>query len=461
MQLTDEPDLAHGCALASMRKRRSEPLAEAICVLTCDHDREPNRYCAASLRSSLAAMICAGCAEEVGDGLGVCPSCAGEPLLAGRYRIDAIEQIDALGTTYRATRVADEASVWLRELPFRRGPGDPGPALEREAERLAALRHPALPTWIEHFLDREGRSGSLWLVQAQVSATPLALLARERPFEASDVLARLELLAELLAYLHARSPAIVHGSISPSSVVEQAEGQLLVIGFNAIGPDRQISPATGSGVQSVARSMASMAPEQFFGRAAPATDVWGLGLIAVVLLTGATPLELRDPEHRLLWRERVAVDSSLAELLDAMLDRSPEARPSADELRRRIAGLRRSLRPTLRIEVGAIDPDDDRPLAIAGSIGARQAGDSSSTPTRTHVVRETRRPVRRTRRSPSSDDVPVMRPADLSRELSQAYRATEQLVGRERRRLTAARLTIVLAVALVTAFVVWASLLSP
>lgn len=53
-----------------------------------------------------------------------------------------------------------------------------------------------------------------------------------------------------------------------------------------------------------------------------------------------------------------------------------------------------------------------------------------------------------------------MRPADLSRELSQAFRATEQLIGRERRRMTAARLTFVLGVALVTALVVWLTLIA-
>jgi serine/threonine protein kinase len=410
-------------------------------------------------------MICAECAEEVDDGVPRCPACGGEPLLGARHRIDAIEQVDALGTTYRATRVADATPLWLRELPFRRGPGDPGSALEHEAQRLATLQHPALPSWIEHFVRRDGRSGALWLVQAGVAGTPLARLARERSFDESELLARLELLADLLRYLHGQTPAIVHGGLAPSTVIEQraskaSEVRLLVVGFNAIGTDRQIPPATGSGGQAVARVMASVAPEQFFGRVEPATDVWGLGLIAIVLLTGSTPLELRDAEHRLLWRERVAVDESLAELLEAMLDPEPGRRPSADELCKRIAALRRSQRATVRIHRNEVfDRDGDRPAAIAGSIGTRSSESdsrpSSSRPTQTRVVRESPRPVRRTRRSPSSDDVPVMRPADLSRELSQAFHATEQLLGRARRRMTAARVAIVLAVALVTALAVW------
>lgn len=418
-------------------------------------------------------MICAGCAEEVDDGLRRCPACSGDPLLGARHRIEAIEQVDALGTTYRATRVADATPVWLRELPFRRGPDDPGSSLEHEAERLAKLQHPALPSWIEHFVRREGRTGSLWLVQAAVVGTPLARLARERSFDESELLARLEPLAQLLRYLHGQTPPVVHGGITPSSVFEPTREpadpseplRLLLVGFNAIGTDRQISPATGSGVQAVARVMAGMAPEQFFGRAEPATDIWGLGLIAIVLATGSTPLELRDPEHRLHWRDRVALDESLADLLDAMLDRDPERRPGADELCKRIAGLRRSRRATVRLPRDElVDRDADRPIAMAGSIGACSpefdSQPSNSKLARTHVVRETARPIRRTRRSPSSEDVPIMRPADLSRELSQAFHVTEQLIGRKRRRVTAARMLLVLGVAVATALAVWLVLYS-
>jgi serine/threonine protein kinase len=412
-------------------------------------------------------MICAGCAEEVDDSLRQCPACSGDPLLGGRHRIEAIEQIDALGTTYRATRVADATPVWLRELPFRRGPDDPGASLEQVAQQLATLQHPALPTWIEHFVRRDGRTGALWLVQAAVAGAPLARLARERSFDETELLGRLEQLAELLRYLHGQTPPIVHGGITPSSVIERTTGepgQLMLVGFNAIGTDRQISPATGSGVQAVARVMASMAPEQFFGRADPATDVWGLGLIAIVLLTGSTPLELRDADHRLLWRDRVAIDESLAELLDLMLERDPLRRPDADELCKRIAGLRRSKRATVRIPRDEISSRGaDRPSAIAGSIGARSPGSdtANSRPARTHVVRDAPRPIRRTRRSVTSEDAPVMRPADLSRELSQAFHATEQLIGRERRRVTAARVMLVLTVALITALAVWLGLLAP
>lgn len=53
-----------------------------------------------------------------------------------------------------------------------------------------------------------------------------------------------------------------------------------------------------------------------------------------------------------------------------------------------------------------------------------------------------------------------MRPADLSRELSQAVHATAQLDGRKRRRVTAARVIVVLVVALITVLTLWLVLLA-
>jgi hypothetical protein len=87
-----------------------------------------------------------------------------------------------------------------------------------------------------------------------------------------------------------------------------------------------------------------MAPEQFTGRFAPASDVYALGVILYELLHGdppfmGTPGELArqhlndvpdvDPDLPGDWRL----------LLGEMLDKRPETRPSAAEAGRRLAGL--------------------------------------------------------------------------------------------------------------------------
>lgn len=406
-------------------------------------------------------MICAECAEEVGEDLPRCPLCGGEPLLAGRLRLDAIEQLDALGTTYRATRIADATTLWLRELPFRRGGGDLGSALDREARRLAGLRHPGLPVWSEHFVRHEGRMGALWLAQVQQPGAVLTRVLQQGPIEEIELYRRLESLAGVLAYLHGQTPPVVHGGVSPSSVIELEEGRWMLVGFNAIGTEREIGPASGSGVQSVARAMANMAPEQFFGRADPATDVWGLGLIAVVMLTGCQAIELRDAEHRFSWHDRVAIDPSFVRLLDELLQPEPSKRPSAAEVSDRVAALRRAQLSTLRLPREALDlrePRDDRPAPVVGSIRAKR-GSEPDAPRAARPASQSpmqpRRPSRRSRRSDSNDDVPVMRPADLSRELSMAHRATEELLERARRRRVAGRVALMLAVALLSAWIVW------
>jgi hypothetical protein len=50
-----------------------------------------------------------------------------------------------------------------------------------------------------------------------------------------------------------------------------------------------------------------------------------------------------------------------------------------------------------------------------------------------------------------SPDIPIMRPEDLSRELSQAYQATAALELRQRKRLSFARVLVVLIAAMIAA----------
>jgi serine/threonine protein kinase len=69
-----------------------------------------------------------------------------------------------------------------------------------------------------------------------------------------------------------------------------------------------------------------MAPEQFHGDAFPATDIFGLGAVAIALLTRRDPAEVLDPHRGMRWREAVNVTPATRQLLEAMLAPQPEQR---------------------------------------------------------------------------------------------------------------------------------------
>lgn len=154
---------------------------------------------------------------------------------------------------------------------------------EREARTLASLDHPRLPRYIEHFEE----DGTLYLVMEKVEGESVAALRRERTWSADEVTRMLENIADALRYLHGRSPPIVHRDIKPGNILRRRDGSYALVDFGAVR-DR-LKPAGGS---TVVGTFGYMAPEQFQGRASPKSDVYGLGVTALAMLTGCEPEDL-------------------------------------------------------------------------------------------------------------------------------------------------------------------------
>ena len=155
---------------------------------------------------------------------------------------------------------------------------------EREARTLAALDHPRLPRYFEHFEE----DGALYLVMEKIEGESLAAIRKTgRAMSAVDVTRMLEDIGEALRYLHGRAPSVVHRDIKPGNVLRRPDGSFALVDFGAVR-DR-LKPAGGS---TVVGTFGFMAPEQFQGRASPGSDVYGLGATAMTMLTGVDPEEL-------------------------------------------------------------------------------------------------------------------------------------------------------------------------
>jgi hypothetical protein len=191
---------------------------------------------------------------------------------------------------------------------------------EREARTLASLDHPRLPRYIEHF--EEG--GALYLVMEKIEGESLSSLrSRGRTMSPSEITTMLGDIGGALRYLHARAPAIVHRDIKPGNILRTPDGSFALVDFGAVR-DR-LKPGGGS---TVVGTFGYMAPEQFQGRAAPSSDVYGLGATALAMITG------REPED--LPHEGLGIDVAralpkgtpppLARALTAMLAPDPDRR---------------------------------------------------------------------------------------------------------------------------------------
>ena len=191
---------------------------------------------------------------------------------------------------------------------------------EREARVLSTLAHPNLPVYVEHFEE----DGALYLVMEKIEGETLAALRRRRATLAHADIARFLADADsVLQYLHSRVPPIIHRDIKPGTVILRKDGSFAFVDFGSVRD--QLKPEGGS---TVVGTFGYMAPEQFQGRALPASDVYAVGATALALVTGREPEDL--PHRGLAIDVRGALGSGaepwLVRVLGAMLDPDPDKR---------------------------------------------------------------------------------------------------------------------------------------
>ncbi|MDP2315369.1 MAG: serine/threonine-protein kinase, partial [Pseudomonadota bacterium] len=272
-------------------------------------------------------MICAACGDPTDAE--PCATCGASPVLVGRYRLVDTLGRGRSGTTFRAVRIADGAVVAVKEMPLRRADSDKARALfQREARVLAQLDHPRIPRYLEDFVAGRGKHAAIFLVEELVEGVDLDVEMATRRYDEPDVLDVLAGLLPILAYLHGRSPPVLHRDVKPRNVLRRTDGALVLVDFGAVRADGVDSELGGS---TVAGTFGYMAPEQFRGDAGPGTDLYGLGALAVALLTRREPNTLADTTGRLRWRAHANVSPGMAMLLDRLLEPDIDRRASGAE----------------------------------------------------------------------------------------------------------------------------------
>jgi hypothetical protein len=247
-----------------------------------------------------------------------------ELLRDGRYGVVGVLGSGSQGETLEAVDKRDGCLVAIKRFTIRGAKSWKDVELaEREAAVLASLSHPSLPRYIEHFEER----GELFLVMEKVEGETLAARRkRGAVLDQEQVQRFLRETGECLRYLHGHAPPIVHRDIKPGNVILRPDGSYCLVDFGSVR-DR-LKPEGGS---TVVGTFGFMAPEQFQGRAAPASDVYAVAATALSLLTGSEPEDLPhkglaiDVESAL----RGHADRRLIAALRAMLEPDPDRRETS------------------------------------------------------------------------------------------------------------------------------------
>jgi eukaryotic-like serine/threonine-protein kinase len=237
--------------------------------------------------------------------------------VVGSYTLDSLLGQGGMGTVWLAHRSDGryDARVAVKLLnPALLGPGGIE-RFRREGQALGRLTHPNIARLIDAGVTQTGQP---YLVIEHVEGETITKWCDSRGL---DVRARVRLFLDVLAAVaHAHGKFILHRDLKPSNIMVTAEGQVKLLDFGIAkllddGTDATpMSDLTRLGGYAFTPEYA--APEQVQGEeVASATDVYSLGALLYVLLTGRHPTvgTGRTP----LERMRAIVDTEPARPSDA------------------------------------------------------------------------------------------------------------------------------------------------
>ena len=260
-------------------------------------------------------------------------------ILADRYQCDRRLGKQAGRQTLLARDLKTQQQVVVKLLSFSSDFNwEDLKLFEREVETLKSLSHVAIPRYLDSFeIDTPNRKGFA-LVQTYIEAKSLQeYLSDGRTFSESEVKQLATALLDILAYLHQRQPPVIHRDIKPSNILLKnrsgnSVGEVYLVDFGAV---QTLATQQGKTV-TVVGTYGYMPPEQFGGRAVPASDLYSLGATLIALITKQHPADLPQQDLQLEFEQFTQLSPAFTNWLKWMTVPSLERRPASVQIAKEV-----------------------------------------------------------------------------------------------------------------------------
>jgi eukaryotic-like serine/threonine-protein kinase len=210
----------------------------------------------------------------------------------GPYRLLAEIGAGGMGTVYRAVREDDafRREVALKLVRSHAGAAPSTGRFQRERQILARLQHPNIAVLHDGGATEEGQP---YLVMELVQGEPLDLYCTARRLPPRDRIALFRQVCGAVHYAH--QTLVVHRDLKPGNILVTADGVPKLLDF---GIAKLLSPDEGAEALPTATLLPVLtpefaSPEQVKGLPVTTScDVYALGVVLYLLLTGKRPYEI-------------------------------------------------------------------------------------------------------------------------------------------------------------------------
>jgi serine/threonine protein kinase, bacterial len=281
------------------------------------------RYCHQGHPNDLSSFYCKICGARLDIEV--------DGLIGDRYRIVKKLGHGGFGHTYLAEDINrfNERCVLKELAPAEGNSLDKAKELFlREAQVLYKLQHPQIPHFRESFVD--GKRQSMFLVQEYIEGPTYEAILRDRKqqgktFSESEITALFAQLLPVLDYIHGQR--VIHRDISPDNLICRNRDHLpVLLDFGgvkaaAITAVRSNDPDHPSKAVTLLGKVGYSPEEQLRrGQVSEASDLYALGVTALVLMIGKEPAEFYDAFHlKFDWRSHLTLSSGLGQMIDKLV----------------------------------------------------------------------------------------------------------------------------------------------
>ncbi|MCA9801956.1 MAG: serine/threonine protein kinase [Cyanobacteria bacterium HKST-UBA02] len=242
----------------------------------------------------------------------------GALLKHGQYEVAERLRAGGEAVVYRA-KDRDGAAVVLKRFQLVAGDSvtslvESAASFENETALLSQLSHQGIVKMSDFFIE----DSAAYIVLEHVEGKNLREYLQEHgPLSEDKSIGLALLMCEVLDYLHALSPAVVHRDFTPDNIIVLPDGSIKLIDFSVAEQKSRDSRSECAGKH------AYTPPEQFRGDAGPVSDIYALAGVIYFMLTGRDPTPIAQIQASKLPE---GTDDALAAILARATAIDPEKR---------------------------------------------------------------------------------------------------------------------------------------